>query len=124
MNSNDKQKSKDAYSIHQDNLVWSRSQTLIAIQGGALAGAFSLRSHLELAWPWLILGAVLTLLLWGIAERDQNQRDAAFKETGLEVTPGSGNGVGRWLIRVVFLLLLAADIYLFCWLIWKNPISD
>ncbi len=124
MNDNDAKKAKDAFSIHQDNLVWSRSQTLIAIQGGTLAGAYGLRATPELSLPLLGLGLALTVLLWIVVERDQNHRDAAFRQSGLEETPGTGKGVGRWLIRIALGLLLASDIYVFCWLVWKPQISD
>ena len=69
---------KHDYSIHQDNLFWSRVQTLMAIQTGTLAGSYYLayekQDNLEVAWCLTALGVILTALLWIIAERDQLHR--------------------------------------------------
>jgi hypothetical protein len=66
--------------------------------------------------PLVVLGFVLTLILWWIAERDQEHRDLAFKETGLPETRPKGCFGARRLMRVVFILLLLADGYLVAWM--------
>jgi len=67
-----------AHWIHQDRLLWSRIQTLMALQGAVLAGAFVLRAS-WLGPALLLLGAALTTLVlaftWNdLDDRDQNAR--------------------------------------------------
>src|SRR4051812_6947798 len=82
----DKQKLKHAYGVHQDSLLWSRVQTLIAIQGATIGGTYYSRQYLY--GPMLVawLGVVLTGLLWIIAERDQIHREQSRKESGVPAT--------------------------------------
>lgn len=116
----EREKSKDTFSIHQDNLVWSRTQTLIAIQGGVLAGAYAVQCSLLLAVPLLLLGIALTVILWIIVERDQDHRDRAFHLSGLRPTRPPAWITGRHLIRVALSLMLFADEYLLIWLVSKE----
>jgi hypothetical protein len=59
---------------HQDNLLWSRVQLLIAVQGATLVAAYGLRTDLL---GLLILGggAALSGLIGLLIEKDQRDRD-------------------------------------------------
>ena len=59
--------------IHQDRLLWSRVQTVHAVEAGILAGGFALaviRQYLFSAGLLLIIGGVLTLFLFLMIKRD------------------------------------------------------
>jgi hypothetical protein len=113
-------KSKDAFALHQDMLLWSRVQTLIAIQGGTLAGIYSLNTGASPnAYVSVLLaglGLIMTVLLLFIAERDQIARNEAFELTGYSPTlvdPVRYLGIrGKGLVRLVFVILMTADIAL------------
>jgi hypothetical protein len=64
-----------SYAIHQDNLMWSRLQTLGIVQVAALSGAYALRADTGLALSVLALGVVFTMLLLFLLKRDQLMRD-------------------------------------------------
>jgi hypothetical protein len=64
--------------LHQDRLLWSRVQLLIAVQGAVLAGSYALRAS-WLAPAILGFGAALTLLLISLVEKDQLDRDVNQK---------------------------------------------
>lgn len=61
--------------LHQDAMLWSRVQLLIAIQAGVLGGSTALRSNSDLAASLLILGAFFTTLLLLLARKDELDRD-------------------------------------------------
>lgn len=107
---------KHDFSMHQDNLFWSRTQTLIAVQGGTLAGAFAVKDYDALWLPLLVFGAVLTGLLLATAERDQNDRDLAFQQSRIPRVKQRSRQVGRILMRLVFGLMFAADFWLLLWI--------
>ena len=59
--------------IHQDRLLWSRVQTVHAVEAGILAGAFALNFGWKnpfFAGLLLIIGGVLTLFLFFLVKRD------------------------------------------------------
>jgi hypothetical protein len=58
---------------------------------------------------------------WIIAERDQDHRDLTFEKSGLPPTRPSGCITGRNLIRLVFVLMLATDLYLMLWKSLATP---
>jgi hypothetical protein len=64
----------------------------------------------------LLLGAILTILLWVAAERDQNDRDQAFIDSHVPPLREPPSGVGRRLMQIVFGLLLFADLCLLGWI--------
>lgn len=113
---------KDRFSIHQDNLFWSRTQTLIGLQVATLGGTYALQATILLAVGLMLFGIALTVILWIIAERDQDHRDLAFAESGLPPTRLNNQGMGRLLIRIVFTILISADAFLLGWLL--RGISD
>jgi len=80
-----------AHRIHQDELLWSRVQTLIAVQGAILTGSYLVRSY------WLgpliaFAGALLTsfiglLLCWD--DQDQKVNQSLMDELAKEWAVGS-----------------------------------
>jgi hypothetical protein len=110
----DEQKEKLAYSQYQDKLAWSRANYLIAVQGAALAGIYSIRESRTAAFCLAVLATIITIMIWLVAERDQFVRDRAFIESGVTATdtskaPDLARLKGKYAYRVVFVLLLLAD---------------
>ncbi len=64
-----------AHFCHQDALMWSRVQIILAIQAGALGGALSLRTD-WLSAVLLVAAAILTIALVFMMLRDAKIRDA------------------------------------------------
>ncbi len=62
------------YYIHQDALLWSRVQWLIALQAGVLTAGFSQR-HNWIGPTIMVLGAILTILILFLLLKDQDDRD-------------------------------------------------
>jgi hypothetical protein len=56
--------------IHQNGLMWSRTQTMQAVQLAGLAGAYGVRTKPLLALAILLLTVLLTLLVFGLLRRD------------------------------------------------------
>lgn len=106
---------KHAYSMHQDSLLWSRIQVLIAIQTGTLTGTFYFGQQDDILYAAMLsgLGLVLTVLLWILAERDQLHREKSLVESGVKATtiapefPLSIRGAD--IIRIVIVLLAYSD---------------
>jgi amino acid permease len=113
---NEVQKAKHTYSIHQDGLLWSRVQVLIAIQSATIAGTYYLVQKGQTLYACLLtaLGLVLTVLLWIIAERDQLHREQSLALSGVEPTELAVGfpfaPKGAIIIRIVILLLMYADV--------------
>jgi len=77
MNHDDSRLSPDnmmSFILHQDNLMWSRIQTIAFVQLAALSAAYSVRSQRWLATSLIGLGLFLTFLLFGLLRRDEMQR--------------------------------------------------
>jgi hypothetical protein len=66
--------------LHQDNLLWSRLQTMQAIQVASLAAGYSLAAQKTLALGVVLLGSFLTVLLFGLLKRDELIRDQVMKD--------------------------------------------
>lgn len=60
--------------LHNDRLIWSQFQTLIALQGATLIGGYQLRGTL-LSSAVVSLGIVFLVLLYLFIERVQQNRD-------------------------------------------------
>jgi hypothetical protein len=108
---------KHAYSVHQDQLVWSRVQTLIAVQTGTLAGTYYLgREPADFTAASLLtaLGLFLTALLWVVVERDQLHREKSRIESDVPETKIDPRFplclTGGRIIRLVVLVLAYSDI--------------
>jgi hypothetical protein len=106
------------YYLYQDELSWSRTQLLVAVEGGALAAAFALR---PLAVPTLLVGTVLTSLIWRLVERDWEVRDQnlgmldkAHGPLGIRMTKRARSmwWRGAVILRTVFASLLAVNLIL------------
>lgn len=65
-----------AYRIHQDNLLWERTNTLIAVQAGLFAGAYALHTYPKVVALVLLAGAILSSFLFLIMLRHVAHRDA------------------------------------------------
>ena len=74
--------------IHQDQLMWSRTQWLVAIQAGAFAAMYSVRSECMLVWGVFVLALLLTVFLLFLVELDRRIRDEKADKP-----PGQGAGV-------------------------------
>jgi len=72
------------YYLHQDQLSWSRLQTIVAVEASALAASFYLDGKNEGVASWapmvaLVFGSVVTFLLWLAVYRDWEIRDYTRK---------------------------------------------
>lgn len=79
--------------IHQDSLLWSRVQILIAIQGAVITGSYILRGSIE-SKLLLISGFIFTCLLHLLVTKDQKDRDAnreLVDELGFKLIPKNIN---------------------------------
>lgn len=110
--------------LHQNNLVWSRLQTLSALQVAVIVGWGALISeHAERALAAAILGTALSWLIWRAIDCDLGARfeiDKKIQDIGLELpfrptdprdrAAKSGRGtriIGRiiWVLIIVDVLL-------------------
>ena len=64
--------------IHQDRLLWSRVQLLIAVQGAVIGGSYAIGDHF-LAGSILFAGFVLSLVIHELVAKDQIDRDVNLK---------------------------------------------
>lgn len=108
------EQAKHTFSLHQDRLFWSRSQFLTVVQSGVLAGVYALRPDHVAQILLTIFGAVLSLLIILLAERDRYFGRQAFNESN--VRPVSEKSVplyarlkGRWFNWIVLGVLLIAE---------------
>jgi hypothetical protein len=63
-----------AYYIYQDQMGWSRTQTMVIIEAGVLAGAFAREGPLS---PLLLtLGTFVIYYLFCLVQRDWQMRDS------------------------------------------------
>ena len=107
-----------SYCIHQDSLMWSRLQTIGVVQVGALSAAYALQCEKWLSLSIILLGIMLTLLVFFLLKRDELVRTANEKLLcGLNFTrprrwyaPLKGREVA-WIIVGVLLLSDAAFAY-------------
>jgi hypothetical protein len=64
-----------AFWVHQNQLLWDRTNTLIAVQAGLLAGSYALRQQPRLAGSIFVAGAFFSLMLYLIILRHIVHRD-------------------------------------------------
>jgi hypothetical protein len=103
-----------SFILHQDNLMWSRIQTIEAVQLAGLAASYTVRSQPLLAITTASLTALLTLLVFCLLRRDAMiQTELLVKFPQFEWSaprkwdaPLKGREV-TWLVLVI---LLTADI--------------
>jgi hypothetical protein len=107
-----------SYLLHQDQLSWSRTQTIVAVEAGVLAGAFYLNGRAAVI-P-LLLGAVVIWLCWSlicrdwqIRDQDLSKLDDVHEQFGIRVICDeqhpwwSGKKVSRFLIWVMIAVNIA-----------------
>jgi hypothetical protein len=92
------------FNLHQDRLIWSQLQTMIALQGATLAGGYALRGT-SLSVIVVLLGVAFLAFLYLYIERLRKNRDInmpvvdklinRFGENTLKEILGEVNG--RWL---------------------------
>lgn len=111
----EQKKAKHDFAMHQDKLLWSRMQLLVAVQGGALVGVYSLPTKdFLIAVGLAVLGFLLTCLILLTMIRDDSLGSRAFEESGV---PASVTGLpwwfkGRYFAYAAIGLLLLADVLL------------
>jgi len=64
-----------SFYLHKDQLLWSRTQLLIAVQAGVLASGYHFKS-IWLGPIVMVLGALLTFMFLQLVEKDRSSRDA------------------------------------------------
>jgi hypothetical protein len=105
-----------SFILHQDKLMWSRIQTMQAIQLAGLASAYAIRSQPIFSIAIVTLTGVLTLLVFCLLRRDamiQYKFVRTFPELDWSA-PRRWHAPlkGREVAWVLLLLLLACDIFL------------
>ncbi len=114
--------------LHYDQQMWSRTQILLAVEGAALATGYNFRS--DWLGPVIMFSAIiLVLVIWGLIERDRDNRDVNVavmdvlverivnihgnhRLISLRSEPLHWYPRGRYLINVVIILLLIIDLVL------------
>jgi hypothetical protein len=109
------------YYIYQDQLSWSRIQSLAVVQIAISAGSLT---HGK--WQGalgLFLAAGLVALIWLLIERDWEIRDhhlpildTIHKPNGIEMTPDNWLS-GAWTLRIIFVVIITFDIVAAIWLL-------
>ncbi|MCA9399575.1 MAG: hypothetical protein KC618_07490, partial [Candidatus Omnitrophica bacterium] len=131
-----------SYYIHQNQIMWNRTQLGIAIQGAVLGGAYSLKDDLIASCGILFVGIVLWVILWRIIERDREIRDInkklldqlasalAAEEDNPDITFVLGKppenfplATAHEMLKFVFIFLLWVDIFLGIYIVIKAQIS-
>jgi hypothetical protein len=105
-----------SFFLHQDNLMWNRLQTIGVIQIAILSSAYGLRSVKWLSLSILLLGIVLTLIVFFLLKRDELIREKIDKKLGEMdyYVPRKWFAFikGREATWIITILLLVADIML------------
>ncbi len=69
-----------AHYLHQDRLLWSRVQLVIAVQGAVLiAGFYTRNDNAWLAAAIMIAGAIMTAIIFYLVTLDISDRDRNLK---------------------------------------------
>lgn len=103
------------YYMYQDKLSWSRTQTLVAVEGGVLTASF-VKGRL-IAIISLLIGSAIVWLIWRLIQRDWEIRnhnlsilDKIHEPKGIRMTnePRSkmmtGRIISRWIIYLILIL--------------------
>lgn len=109
-----------SYFIHEDALMWSRLQVLAVVQLATLSAAYyNLESGKSTALPIIILviGAVMTSLVFCLVKRSEAYRDAIKEEwleskfRGFDVPLKGAAGLrGGEVAWIIFILALIIDV--------------
>jgi len=105
-----------SFILHQDNMMWSRIQTMEAVQLAGLAAAYAVRCQPALSIAIVSLAAVLTLLVFCLLRRDamiQTELLAKFPKLGWSA-PRKWDAPlkGREVTWIFLAILLTADIFI------------
>ena len=83
-----------SFYAHRDNLMWSRTQIIIAVQAAVIGGAYVLgHRELVLAVCLLLLGVALTIIAMFLMARDEELREAntpLLKALGSKLSASAG----------------------------------
>lgn len=110
-----------SYYIHQNQLGWSRLQTVFFIEAGILAGFFSKTTSGNISVMGMVLGALVIWFLHQLVERDWLIRDQnnrfldEFHENlniKLRITPVHKWLRGKWIARYISYGCIVTDILL------------
>ncbi|MBI1811645.1 MAG: hypothetical protein HY035_11565 [Nitrospirae bacterium] len=106
-----------AFYLHQDRLMWSRVQTIVAVQGAVLGATYSLRKYDYFVWCGILaLGVMLTVLIFFVMKRDQQVRDEIAEQIGNSfplIPPPKWPALrGRFAIFLIVVILVGTDIAL------------
>ncbi len=74
---------------HHERMLWSRVQTLIAVQAAVIGGSYAIGNH-QLAGLFMVAGAVLSLVVYELVSKDLLDRDAnlaVINELGIALLP-------------------------------------
>ena len=111
------------YYLYQDQLSWSRTQIVVAVEGAIAAGAFSSKCSV-LSVLALTLGTIVIGLIWRLIERDWQARDqnlpildTAHKDRGIRMTPPGARWWqrGTWIIRILLGLIVIFNLAAAVW---------
>lgn len=105
-----------SFFLHQDNMQWSRLQTLGTVQVAALGGAYLVREDRLVAIAAILIGFVLSVLVFLLFKRDEQYRlKVEEKLEALNITvPRKWYAplTGREIAWLVFGILFLADLCL------------
>jgi hypothetical protein len=135
-----------AHGLHNDNLIWSQFQTLLALQGAAIATGYAFRT----SWPSPIImlgAALLTILLFFFILRTEEDRDVnriIMDELAKKLIPNDVQEIlrnkglkepfvrvagtpprwrkwirARYVMRSFILVFFLCDIFLACLYVWS-----
>ncbi len=76
--------------VHQDSLMWSRVQIILAVQGGVLVGAYGTRAEALVASSLLVFGAAVTLVVLVMMGRDR-----LFRQLNQPLLLNVGNALAK-----------------------------
>lgn len=111
------------YYLHQDKLSWSRAQTMVAIEAGVLAAAFSKvgsnNNMGHLPWIVLLFGTFLIFLIYRLSRRDREIGDHVLEildkfhiPKNIRVKPEPRNRWwrGRWILSIAVKIIIGINL--------------
>ena len=113
-----KQSSLMSFFLHQDNLMWSRLQTIGVIQISVLSSSYALKSNCLISFFILLFGIILSVCVFFLFKRDEVIRMKIEKQINileyhvdrLWYAPLKG----REIIWIILISLITADVILGC----------
>ena len=103
-----------AFFLHQDNIMWNQLQTIGVIQIASLGAAYSLKETFIFSILIIILGAILTILMFFFIKRSEISRINLENQINeLNFSPKrkwSAPLKGREIAWIILSLLLSLDV--------------